>query len=297
MGKKIKSQKAQMFILLLPGLVIFSTFVVVPIIKLMYNSFFTWNISNLVNHSFTGITNFINVFQDEYFRIALSNTIIYTLITVPLQMVLGLLAAILVNKITHFSVVYRTLFYFPVLTSWVIASLIFKFVFNQQGMLNYFLTDVIHATSENINWLSTRWGGMMIAMALGIWKGIGWNMMVFLAALQSIPKDYYEVSSLDGATPLQQFFHITLPSIKGTVLFSLVMLTIGGFNVYTSIAMITGGGPAHQTETVLSWMYFKAFKTGDFGYASALSVIITVLLAILAAIQFKLMGDKQKTNA
>ena len=280
-----------MIVLMLPGLLIFGIFVVIPIVKLVSNSFLDWTMSSLVSQSFIGLDNFKSVLSDKYFRIAFFNTLMYTLVTVPLQMALGLLAAMLVNRIKRFSVTFRTMFYFPVLTSWVIASLIFKFVFNQEGLLNYFLTDVVHVTSQNINWLSSRWGGITIAMVLGTWKGIGWNMMVFLSALQSIPKELYEASSLDGASTIQQFFKVTIPSIKGTILFSLVMLTIGGFNVYTSIVMITGGGPAHETESVLSWMYYKAFQTGEFGYASALSVIITIGLAILAAVQFKLMKE------
>lgn len=286
-----KSSKYQMIVLMLPGLLIFGIFVVIPIVKLVSNSFLDWTMSSLVSQSFIGLDNFKSVLSDKYFRIAFFNTLMYTLVTVPLQMALGLLAAMLVNRIKRFSVTFRTMFYFPVLTSWVIASLIFKFVFNQEGLLNYFLTDVVHVTSQNINWLSSRWGGITIAMVLGTWKGIGWNMMVFLSALQSIPKELYEASSLDGASTIQQFFKVTIPSIKGTILFSLVMLTIGGFNVYTSIVMITGGGPAHETESVLSWMYYKAFQTGEFGYASALSVIITIGLAILAAVQFKLMKE------
>lgn len=286
-----KSSKYQMIVLMSPGLLIFGIFVVIPIVKLVFNSFLDWTMSSLVSQSFIGLDNFKSVLSDKYFRIAFFNTLMYTLVTVPLQMALGLLAAMLVNRIKRFSVTFRTMFYFPVLTSWVIASLIFKFVFNQEGLLNYFLTDVVHVTSQNINWLSSRWGGITIAMVLGTWKGIGWNMMVFLSALQSIPKELYEASSLDGASTIQQFFKVTIPSIKGTILFSLVMLTIGGFNVYTSIVMITGGGPAHETESVLSWMYYKAFQTGEFGYASALSVIITIGLAILAAVQFKLMKE------
>ena len=286
-----KSSKYQMIVLMSPGLLIFGIFVVIPIVKLVFNSFLDWTMSSLVSQSFIGLDNFKSVLSDKYFRIAFFNTLMYTLVTVPFQMALGLLAAMLVNRIKRFSVTFRTMFYFPVLTSWVIASLIFKFVFNQEGLLNYFLTDVVHVTSQNINWLSSRWGGITIAMVLGTWKGIGWNMMVFLSALQSIPKELYEASSLDGASTIQQFFKVTIPSIKGTILFSLVMLTIGGFNVYTSIVMITGGGPAHETESVLSWMYYKAFQTGEFGYASALSVIITIGLAILAAVQFKLLKE------
>ena len=167
-------------------------------------------------------------------------------------------------------------------------------MFNTEGLLNYFLMNVVHITSANVRWLDTRWGGMTVAMLLGIWKGIGWNMVVFLAALQTVPTDLYEAAAIDGATAWEKMWNVTIPSIKGTILFALVMLTIGGFNVFTSVKMITGGEPGHQTDVILTWMYHKAFSTGKFGYAAALSFITTVVLAILAVIQFKLMQQKDQ---
>ena len=126
-------------------------------------------------------------------------------------------------------------------------------------------------------------------MLLGIWKGVGWNLVVFLAALQSVPAELYEAADVDGCTGWKKFWYITLPSIRPTILFAHVMLTIGGFNVFTSIKMITDGKPMHQTDTVLTWMYYKAFSTGEFGYAAALSFIVAVTLMILAFLQFRAM--------
>lgn len=129
-------------------------------------------------------------------------------------------------------------------------------------------------------------------MMLGTWKGIGWNMVVFLAALQTVPEELYEAAEIDGAGKVKKFFNVTIPCIKSTILFALVMLTIGGFNVFTSIKMITGGNPAHQTDTVLTWMYYKAFSTGEFGYSAALSFIIAFSLALLAILQFRVLKNK-----
>jgi len=136
---------------------------------------------------------------------------------------------------------------------------------------------------------------MTVAMLLGIWKGIGWNMVVFLAALQAVPQELYESASLDGAGAFQKFRYVTLPGIRGTVLFALVMLTIGGFNVYTSTKLITDGKPGHATEVVLTWMYYKAFSTGKFGYSAALSFIIAFILGILAVLEFRLMQNKEQS--
>lgn len=292
MNTKTKTNKLQVMILLLPGILFFLIFTIYPIIKLFVMSFFEWDFGSMFNNKFIGFTNYKEVLSDTYFYTAFTNTIVYTLITVPLQMILGLLVALLLNSISHLKVTFRVLYYIPVITTWVIASLVFRYIFNNEGLLNYFITNVANFTSNNIRWLDSRWSGMFVAMALGIWKGIGWNMVIFLAALQSVPKNLYEAADLDGANYIKKFFNVTLPCIKSTVLFALVMLTIGGFNVYTSIKLITDGGPAHTTDTVLTWMYYKAFSAGKFGYSAAFSFIIALVLGLLAAVQFKMMKSK-----
>ena len=296
MELKPRRNRIQLAVLLLPGVLVFAMFTIYPIVKLLYMSFLEWNRDNMFEHSFAGLSNYAAVLSDATFRTAFANTLIYTLVTVPGQMVLGLLSAVLINSIPRFRVTFRVIYYLPVITSWVIVSLVFRYIFNTEGMLNYLLTNVLHLSESNIRWLDTRWGGLTVAMMLGIWKGVGWNLVVFLAALQSVPQELYESASMDGCGPFARFFYITLPSIKPTILFALVMLTIGGFNVFTSIKMITDGKPMHETEVVLTWMYSKAFSSGDFGYAAALSFIVAVTLAFLAVLQFKAMrknGESQ----
>ena len=292
MELKSKRDRLQVGLLLLPGLLVFALFTVYPIGKLLYMSFLQWDLGSMQHQKFIGLQNYIDVLSDKTFRIAFANTLIYTLVTVPGQMILGLLAAVLINAIPRFRVTFRVIYYIPVITSWVIVSLIFRYIFNTEGMLNYVLTNALHLTASNIRWLDGRWGGLTVAMMLGIWKGVGWNLVVFLAALQSVPQELYESAGIDGCGAFQKFFYVTLPSIKPTILFALVMLTIGGFNVFTSIKMITGGKPMHQTETVLTWMYYKAFNTGSFGYAAALSFVVAVTLIFLAILQFKAMKQK-----
>lgn len=284
--------KIQFSALLLPGIIVFALFTVYPIIRLLFMSFMQWDLGSVFDRSFAGFENYKAVLTDKTFYIAFVNTLVYTFVTVPGQMMLGLLAAVLINSIPRFKVTFRVVYYIPVITSWVIVSLVFRYIFNTEGMLNYLLYNVLHLTTENVPWLNTRWGGMTVAMILGIWKGVGWNLVVFLAALQSVPGELYEAADMDGCSGLSKFFYITLPSIKPTILFALVMLTIGGFNVFTSIKMITDGKPMHQTETVLTWMYYKAFSTGQFGYAAALSFIVAVVLMILAYFQFKAMKNQ-----
>jgi len=289
---KSRMNRLQLTLLIMPGLLIFGMFTVYPIFRLLWMSFCDWSFATMLDQPFTGLANYQAVFSDDVFWTVFVNSIVYTFVTVPGQMILGLFTAVLINGVKRLSVTFRVINYLPVITSWVIASLVFRYIFNTEGLLNYFLTRVIQVTPANVRWLDTRWSGLTVAMILGIWKGVGWNMVVFLAALQQVPQDLYEAAEIDGCGAWKKFVSVTLPSIRGTILFALIMLTIGGFNVFTSIKMITGGKPAHQTDTLLTWMYYKAFSTGKFGYAAALSFIMALSLGLLAILQFKAMQNK-----
>lgn len=267
------------------------TFTIYPLAKLVVMSFFDWNIGYQQVSTFIGFENYVKVLSDPIAQKAILNTLAYAVITVPGQMIIGLAIAVLIHGITKFSVSFRLAYYLPVITSWVVVALLFRYIFSNAGLLNYFLVDVIHVADEPIGWLSTRWSALFAAMVLGIWKGVGWNMVIFLAALQAVPAVYYEAASVMGLNRRQQFFHVTLPSIRGTILFAFVMLCIGAFNTYTPIAVLTGGNPAHQTEVVLTWMYYKTFNSvGGTGYSAALSVMISVIIMTITILTFRVLG-------
>jgi len=292
MEMRSRSNRFQLAALLGPGLIVFGTFTAYPIFRLLWTSFCDWQLGSMLQQPWIGLSNYQDVLSDSTFWTVFVNSIVYTLVTVPGQMLIGLFVAVLLNGIRRFSVGFRVINYLPVITSWVIASLVFRYIFNTEGLLNYVLTKGLGITSQNVRWLDTRWSGLSVAMILGIWKGVGWNMVVFLAALQQVPADLYEAAEIDGCGAWKKFCNVTLPSIRSTILFALIMLTIGGFNVFTSIKMITGGKPAHQTDTLLTWMYHKAFSTGKFGYAAALSFIMALTLGLLAIVQIKAMKNK-----
>lgn len=292
MRLKSRAHRAQLAALLLPGLLIFALFTVYPIVRLFIMSLCDMSFSSMLTQPFAGLMNYREVFSDSTFWTVFVNSVVYTLVTVPGQMALGLLVAILLDGIGRLSVTFRVINYLPVVTSWVIASLVFRYIFNTEGLLNYFLCRVLGVTASNIRWLDTRWSSLTVAMLLGIWKGVGWNMVIFLAALQQVPRDLYEAAQIDGCGAFRRFRYVTLPGIRGTILFVLIELTIGGFNVFTSIKMITGGKPAHQTDTLLTWMYYKAFSTGKFGYAAALSFVMALTLGLLAIVQFRMMRSR-----
>jgi len=274
------------YFFILPGLLLFLVFVIYPIAKALQMSFYEWSIVPRIPNKLVGLANYARAFQDPIVRLSLRNTIVYTLVTVPGQMILGLLAALLLNSIVRGKIFFRVLYYLPVVTSWVIVSLLFKYIFQSpKGVLNHLLVNVLHVIQEPVPWLRYASTAMIPIWCLGIWKGIGWTMVIFLAALQTIPKELYEVAALDGASSWRQLISITLPLMRPTLVFTMVMLMIGGFNVFISVYLITNGGPLQRTEVILSYMYHQAFDFLDFGYGAALSFILAVIIIAISFVQ------------
>ena len=164
---KSRLNRVQLAVLLLPGLFIFGMFTVYPIFRLLWMSFCDWSFASMLTQPFIGLQNYRDVWGDGTFWTVFVNSIVYTLVTVPGQMILGLFTAVLINGIRKGSVTFRVINYLPVITSWVIASLVFRYIFNTEGLLNYLLTNVLHVTASNTRWLDSRWGGMTVAMILG----------------------------------------------------------------------------------------------------------------------------------
>ncbi|MEK4508532.1 carbohydrate ABC transporter permease [Paenibacillus sp. FSL K6-2524] len=283
-----KKDGAAGYLFFIPGFLFFSLFILYPLIRNFVYSFYDFRLTDLSQLTFIGFDNYKNVFQDQVFWTSLKNIIIYGLISVPGQMILGFFVAYALQKNRFGTKTFRVLYFLPVITSWVVASLIFKFVFTDQGFLNYFIMEKLHLTNNTISWLSEPSKAMLVIGFLGIWKGVGWVMVIYMAALQGVPQEQYEAASLDGCNTLQRIWYITLPSIRSTTFFIQMMLIIGAFNVFTSIYLITNGGPLHQTEVMLTWMYQKAFTEYDLGYASALSYVFAIIIACLTLIQFRL---------
>ncbi len=276
------------YLFMLPGLLFFATFMIYPLIKAFQISLYHWSIMPGRPSEFVALANYMRAFEDPTFWVALRNTVLYTVVTVPGQMILAILVALLLNHVRCGRVFFRTVYYLPVITSWVIVSLLFKHLFQSPGgLINYLLSDVLHLIATPIPWLRNASTAMVPIMGLGIWKGIGWSMVIFLAALQTIPVELYEAAAIDGASRWQSFWRLTLPLIRPTVVFVLVMLVIGGFNVFISVYLITAGGPMKQTEVILSYMYHQAFDFLDFGYGAALSYMLAALILVLSFLQIR----------
>ncbi len=276
------------YLFIAPGVILFSIAIIYPALKALKMSFYDWKIVSSAVSQFVGWDNYIRAFHDPHFWLSLSNSGIYMLFTVPFEIAIGLSIALLLKKKSPSQPFFRVLFYLPVVTSWVVVTLLFRYLFADNGLLNFTLKDFLHLTHSDVSWLSQRSTALIAICALGIWKGIGWAMMIFLAALQGVPKDLEEAATVDGANRWQRFKAVTLPAIAPATTFVTIMLVIGGFNVFASVLLMTGGGPVGQTDVVLTYMYLQAFTYLDFGYGAALSAILALIVFILAAIQLRI---------
>lgn len=277
------------YLFLLPGMLVLTIWLVYPMFSALNISLRDWNIMPGKVSPFVGFANYLHAFRDPTFWLSLKNTAVYALITVTGQLIFGLLVALMMEEVSRGRVLYRTLYYLPVVTSWVVVSLLFRYLFNSSpaGLINYFLVNVLHLLSEPVTWLTEANTAFVAIDTLGIWKGVGFSMVIFLAALQSIPEELYQVAAIDGVSYSQRLWRITLPLITPTILMVTIMLTLGAFQAYIPVALITHGGPLHRTEFVLSYMYGQAFSNLDFGYSSALAYILAVIVFGISQFQMR----------
>jgi len=280
-----------------PGFVLFVVAILYPMVQAFQISLYDWKIIAGATSTFIGLDNYIRAFNDPVFWLSLSNSGIYMAFTVPFEIAFGLGVALLLKQSSPTQTFFRVLYYLPVVTSWVVVSLLFKYLFADQGLINFTLSDLLQVSDGNISWLSQRWTALAAICALGIWKGIGWSMMIFLAALQGVPQALTEAAIIDGANRWQRFLSVTVPAIWPAVIFVTVMLVIGGFNVFISVLVMTGGGPAGSTQVLLTYMYLQAFTYLDFGYGSAIAVILTFIVFVFSVIQLKLFSNPAAEQA
>ena len=288
MKRKTKRKWAG-FLFVLPGLVSYLVWTLYPIFKSFLMSLYKWNINPKIPNQFVGLSNYAKLFQDDKFYTALLNTLKYVIVTVPGQMIIGLFVAIFLTKSLKGQTLFRLLYYLPVITSWVVVSVLFQYLFaTRGGLVNFVLKDVLHVIDTNIRWLAQENTAMIPVYTLGIWKGIGWSMLIFLAGLQGIPKQLYEAARIDGANGWMLLRKITIPMLWPIIAFQTVMLTIGAFNVFLSVYVITGGGPRNSTHVLSTYMFKEAFEYFHFGYGATIAVIFFVIVFSIAQIQRKL---------
>jgi len=277
------------YIFLLPAILVLVLFTFYPMIYGIMLSFFDYN---LLRHSESGeltppkpvgLDNFKKVMKDPYFHTAMKNSLIYLLI-VPLIQLAGLLTAIVVNKKIPGVTWFRTAFYIPVITSIVIVGIAWKWVFASDGILNFFLVDLLTIVKKPIPWLVDRNLALYCVMFVTFWQGVGYYMILYLAGLQSIPPEYEEAARLDGAGRFQVFWNITIPLLKPTIALCVIISCISALKVFGEIYIMTGGGPEYGTMTMVYYIFNKAFNEFDMGYAAALSLVLAVFVGIISTI-------------
>jgi len=285
---------ATALLFLLPGFLLFFAFVIGPMLYSFRISLYDWNIVKPERSEWIGLDNYARALGDPIFRRAALNTLVYTLVTVPGQIIIGLIIAVLLNQDIRGKSFFRVIYYLPVITSWVIVSLLFEYMFiGQAGLVNYVLRDVLHIIPKNILWLADPILTFVPIHLLGIWKGVGWTAIIILASLQAIPDHLYEAAEVDGAGSSARFFSITIPLLRPTLVFLLVVLTIGGLNAYISNLLITNGGdPLDLTHFILTLMYEATFTKLDFGYGSSISYLLTAFVFMISVVQIRLLRQR-----
>jgi len=245
------------------------------------------------NLTFVGFDNYARLLKDPTFLTTVKNTVIYLIIQVPVMILLALFISVLLNdKTLKFKGVFRTAIFLPCVTSLVAYSVIFKYLFGLDGIINLFLLK-LSIISEPIQWLTDPfWAKIAIITAI-TWRWTGYNMIFYLSALQNVDQSIYEAAKMDGASSIQTFFKITIPMLKPIILFTSITSTIGTLQLFDEVMNITQGGPGNATMSISQYIYNLSFKyTPDFGYAATVSYAIVIMIVIFSIIQFKVAGDK-----
>lgn len=264
-----------------PAIIIFAIFYCIPIIASFIMSFTNWNIKRISEPKFVGLKNFSRLFQDDYFLLALKNTVLFAVVTTLGIVILGLLLALLLNSAIRGKTFLRTCFYLPAVLSLIVVGIMFKAVFKLDGgILNQILTAV---GLENLvrDWLGDGKTAMWAIIFVQIWKWSGFAMTIYLAGLQGISKDYYEAATIDGAGTWQKFKNITLPLLAPAFTVVITMNTIGGFKVFEQVYVMTNGGPGNATQVLNTYIY-KEFSKGTLGRSSAASLLLFLMISVVA---------------
>jgi multiple sugar transport system permease protein len=265
------------YAMLTPAFILLGVFTLFAVAFSVYLSFHQWDILN-PQKPYVGLQNYRELKHDAYFKQAVKNTAYFTLGTVPLSVAFGLGIALLLNRPIRGRAAFRTLYYLPVVTPLVVSGLIWKWVLDGDfGVLNYYIGKI--GISPQL-WLSNPSLAMPSVIAMSVWATVGFTMLVYLAGLQAIPEEYYEASSVDGASAWQQFRHITLPLLAPSTFFLLVYLIISTFQVFDQIFVMTNGGPLRATTTVVYYIWQAGFQDFTMGYASAMAYALFAIIFV-----------------
>jgi ABC-type sugar transport system permease subunit len=282
-----RQQKLLGVLFSLPAIALMFTFLILPVILAFIYSLMNYNMLNPDAKTFTGLDNYIRLFQDEIFFTALKNTLYFTVLVVPLQCGVALLLAILVNKKVKVASIGRVFFFSPVVTSMVVVAILWTFLYNvDNGLINNALNFL---GIENQPFLLSPDQAMNSIIFMSIWQAAGFQMMIFLAGLKDVPEELYEAAEVDGANVWQKFRNVTLPSIQHVTGFVLIITTIQAFRLFIQPYVMTNGGPSDSTKTLVFMLYENGFQFRDVGYSSAIAVVFFLVVILTSLILKKVL--------
>lgn len=277
---------------ILPSFILILLFSIIPLFMTLYFSFTKYNVINVPE--WIGFKNYTALFQDSFFKASVKNTIVYTLLVVPLQTLFSLLLADIIAKQfrNRFGTFIRMVLFIPVISSMILVGMVWKFLLStDNGIVNMILA-FLHL--PRINWLGTQNTAMISICMTSIWKNVGYFLVIYYAGIMEIPLSYYESAKVDGASRWQEFFYITLPSIKPITYLVVTLGTIWSFQVFDLVYSMTGGGPGRSTLTLVLIIYQYAFKQYKMGYACAVSFVLFLLVLLVSAMQKIAFREKQE---
>ncbi len=287
-GRWARTPKAP-YLFILPYLLIFATFWAWPIVSSFLMSF---KDSRLGADAPYALSNWSRLIEDEFFRTALRNTLVILVVQVPLMLALATVLAVALNsKLLKAAGWFRFAFFAPLVVGTVAYSAVFRLLFNTDfGVVNRALAGI---GLPPVDWLNQSGPAMSVIIIAMLWRWTGYNAIILLAGLQGISEDVYEAASIDGATPAQQFWKITLPLLRPTLLFCMVLSVIGTLQLFTEPALITNSGPGNATMTLGTYLYQQGFRSFNFGYASAIAYTVAAIAAVFSLIQLRLFGRER----
>jgi multiple sugar transport system permease protein len=286
----IDQEHISAWLYLAPALILLSIFIFYPTVRLLCDSFYSWD--GMGERTFIGMQNYRMLIQDDEFWQTVKNSFVFIVGSVPTGMAISLAMALLIQKHLIGRDIFRTIFFAPVVTSLVAAGLVFVWLLNYDfGVLNIMLEKFGLA---KIPWLVNDKYAMLSVIVMTIWKDAGYNMILFLAGLNNISESYYEAARIDGAGSWQMFWKITWPLLMPTTFFILVVRIIFSFRTFEQIYAMTKGGPVGSTTVFVYYIYEKAFKYFEIGYASAAAIALLLIVLVLTYIQFKVVKNENK---
>jgi len=266
-----------------PSLAGFVAFVLFPVFFSLGLSTLEWNL--LTPPVWVGLQNYVRILHDQFFWRVMGNTVYYTAGTVPLGVALSLALALALNYRLPGKLALRTVYFMPVVSSTVAVAMVWRWIYNTDfGLLNTFLRRL---GIPPVGWLTTTTWAMPAVILMSVWKSLGYGMVIFLAGLQAIPHTYYDAAAVDGASGWQRFWRITLPLLSPTTFFVTVMSVISSFQVFGQVYVMTGGGPAYATSTIVFHIYQQAFEAFRMGYASAMAWALFVVIFVFTLVQMR----------